>query len=226
VRADTDDRGTVLKITRIVDDNAQNFHARPSPDGSHIAFDSDREGVRAVFVADSDGQHVQRVSGDGFAAVPSWSPDGQRLAFVKAEPDKPRVWNIWLANRDGGDLRRITGYPYGQPWGGSWFPDGQRIAYSHEDELIVLNLATNGQQTYKTPRSGHLVRTPAVSPDGRRVIFQVQRDGAWLLDLRNGSMRRVLDDPSAEEYTWSPDGHRVAFHSHRAGGWGVWVMGQ
>jgi len=38
-------------------------------------------------------------------------------------------------------------------------------------------------------------------------------------------MRRVLDDPTAEEYAWAPDGHRVAFHSKRSGGWGVWVMG-
>jgi Tol biopolymer transport system component len=226
MRADTDERGTVLKITRIVDDNAQNFHARPSPDGARIAFDSDREGTRAVFVADSDGQHVRRISGDGFAAVPSWSPDGQRLAFVKAESDKPRVWNIWTTDLGSGELQRVTSSPHGQPWGASWFPDGDRIAYSHEEELVVLNLKTNARQVFKTPVAGHLLRTPAVSPDGRRVIFQVYHDGAWLLDLRNASMRRVLDDPSAEEYTWSPDGHRVAFHSHRAGGWGVWVMGQ
>jgi hypothetical protein len=225
-RGDSEEGNTVLKITRIVDDNAQNFHARPSPDGAHIAFDSDREGVRAVFVADGDGQHVRRVSGDGFAAVPSWSPDGRHLAFVKAEADKPRVWNLWTTELDSGELHRVTSYPDGQPWGGSWFPDSQRIAYSHDDELVVLNVNTSVQQVFKTPRAGHPVRTPAVSPDGRRVIFQVQRDGAWLLDLRNGSMRRVLEDPTAEEYTWSPDGHRVAFHSPRSGGWGVWIMGQ
>ena len=224
--ADTDQRGTVLKITRIVDDNARNFHARPSPDGSRIAFDSDREGTRAVFVADSDGQHVRRVSGDGFAAVPSWSPDGRQLAFVKAEADNPRVWNLWTADLEGSDPRRITSYAYGQPWGGSWFPDGHRIAYSHQEQLVVLDLENGTRRVFTTPREGHLVHMPAVSPDGRRIIFHVYRDGAWLLDLRTGSMRRVLDDPSAEEYTWSPDGRRVAFHSQRAGGWGVWVLGQ
>jgi Tol biopolymer transport system component len=34
----------------------------------------------------------------------------------------------------------------------------------------------------------------------------------------------VLDDPSAEEFTWSPDGRQVAYHSRRSGNWGVWVM--
>lgn len=226
VRADTDAYGTVLKITRIVDDRAQNFHARPSPDGTSIAFDSDRDGTRGVYVATADGTNVRRVSGDGFAAVPSWSPDGRQLAFVRAEPGNPRVWNLWLADLQSGEHRRLTSYPFGQPWGGSWFPDGHRLAYSHETELVVLDLSTGHRRTYETPLPGHLVRTPAVSPDGRRIIFQVSRDGAWLLDVDRGTMRRVLDDPSAEEYTWSPDGHRVAFHSRRAGGWGVWVMGQ
>lgn len=42
--------------------------------------------------------------------------------------------------------------------------------------------------------------------------------------LESGSMQRVLDDPTAEEFTWAPDGRRVAFHSRRAGGWGLWMM--
>jgi Tol biopolymer transport system component len=225
VRADTGAGGEVLKITRIVDDTAQNFHVRPSPDGAYIAFDSDREGTRAVFVADADGRNVRRVSGDGFAAVPSWSPDGSQLAFVKGEPNDPRVWNLWTTDLQSGKSRRLTSYEYGQPWGGSWFPDGLRIAYSHETELVVMNLETGAQRVFASPIRGRLVRTPAVSPDGRRIIFQVYRDGAWILDLRNGSMRRVLDDPTAEEYAWAPDGHRVAFHSHKTGGWAVWVSG-
>ena len=68
----------------------------------------------------------------------------------------------------------------------------------------MLNLDTGTRRVFTTPVSGQPIRTPAVSPDGRRIIFQVSHDGAWLLDLRNGSMRRVLDDPTAEEYSWVP----------------------
>jgi Tol biopolymer transport system component len=224
MRAETDGRGAILRITSIVEDSAQNWHARPSPDGTQIAFDSDREGERAVFVADADGRRVRRISGEGFAAIPSWSPDGGTIAFVRAEPDRPRVWNLWTADLATGAMRRLTSYRVGQPWGGSWFPDGRRIAYSHELRLVVLDLATGKQKIYPSPLKGRLVRTPAVSPDGTRVMFQVERDGAWMLELRNGSMRKVLADPSAEEYTWSPDGRRVAYHSRSAGTWGVWVM--
>jgi Tol biopolymer transport system component len=224
MRADTDGGGAVLRITRIVDDSASNFHVRPSPDGTRIAFDSDRDGERAVFVASADGRNVRRVSGDGFAAVPSWSPDGDVLAFVRAEPEHPKVWNLWTANLTTGNFRRVTNHRVGQPWGGSWFPDGKRIAYSLEDRLVILDLQTSEEKVLPSPRRGRLLRTPAVSPDGQRIIFQVRRDGAWLLEMSDGSMRKVLSDPTAEEFTWSPDGRRVAYHSGRTGTWGVWVM--
>jgi TolB protein len=224
MRADTDSRGAILRITSVVDDSARNFHARPSPDGRRIAFDSDRDGERGVYVADADGKNVTRISGEGFAAIPSWSPDGGTIAFVRAEPNRPKVWNLWTADLASGETRRLTSYRVGQPWGASWFPEGRRIAYSHEARLVVLDLATGSTRVYPSPVKGRLVRTPAVSPDGKRVMFQVYHDGTWLLEVGDGSMRKVLSDPSAEEYTWAPDGRRVAYHSRAAGGWGVWLM--
>ena len=221
-----DDRGdgSVLRITRVVDDHAKNYHARPSPDGQRIAFDSDRDGERGIYIANVDGTNVRRVSGAGYAAVPSWSPDGGRLAFVRAEQDDPKVWNLWTVDLDSGETQRLTSNSTGQPWGGSWFPDGRRIAYSVDDHLIMHDLESGKDKVFTSPRKGQVVRTPAVSPDGRRVIFQIHRDGAWLLDLQDGSMRKVLADPTAEEYAWSPDGRRVAYHSRRSGQWGVWLM--
>lgn len=223
-RADTTGRGSMSDVRDILRDQALNFHPRPSPDGSRIAFDSDRDGVRAVFVANADGSSPQRISGDGFASVPSWSPDGRHLAFVKGEPRAPRVWNLWIADADGSHLRRLTKHRVGQAWGGSWFPDGRRIAYSVENQLVILDLATGTRRVFRSPRPGRLLRTPAVSPDGHRIVFQVYHDGTWVADVATGAMRRVLADPTAEEYTWAPDGHHIAFHSHRGGTWGVWVM--
>jgi hypothetical protein len=216
--------GEITRVASIVDDRALNFHPRPSPDGSRIAFDSDRDGMRAVFVAAADGSGVTRISGPGYAAVPSWSPDGTRLAFVRAEPSAPKVWNIWTAAPDGSQLQRRTHHRVGQAWGASWFPDGRRIAYSVETRLIVLDLRSGATVSYASPVPGRLLRTPAVSPDGGRIIFQVYREGAWLLDLATRGMHRVLGDPTAEEFTWAPDGKRVAFHSRRGGAWSVWVM--
>jgi hypothetical protein len=224
MRADTDKSGMVSYVTTLVNDRGSNFHARPSPDGQWLAFDSDRDGERGIYVSDANGQGVRRVSGPGFASVPSWSPDGRRIAFVRSEAARPRVWNIWIVDVATGNSTRITSHRIGQPWGAAWFPDGNRIAYSNENRLIVRTLKGKDVRIFKSPIRGRLLRTPAVSPDGKRIIFQVRRDGAWMLDLPTGAMSRVLKDPTAEEFTWSPDGRRVAYHSRRSGTWGVWVM--
>jgi Tol biopolymer transport system component len=223
-RADRNDSGATLHIATILDDGAKNYHVQLSPDGDQVAFDSDRDGERGVYLAKPDGTAVRRVSGEGYAAMPRWSPDGRRLSLLRAEPDRPKVWNLWLLDVASGELARITDHQYGQVWGGSWFADNNRIAYNHEDRLVVQDLQGNQRLIYESPKKGYLVRTPAVSPDNRYVIFQLHRDGAWLLDLADGSMQRVLDDPSAEEFAWSPDGRRVAFHSRRTGEWGLWIM--
>ncbi len=216
--------GRDMDVMTIVDDGSHNYHAQPSPDGRFVAFDSDRDGERGIYVANRDGSQVRRVSGAGYAALPTWSRNTEWLAYIRPETDKPTVWNLWVQPAAGGSARRVTNYRYGQTWAASWFPDDRRIAYSHEDTLMVMDLQTGRATRYRTPVKGKLVRTPAVSPDGTKIIFQVFRHGAWLLDLADGSMQRVLTDPTAEEFSWSPDGRRVAFHSRRDGQWGIYVL--
>ena len=224
VVASLDDRGLVSRVRTLLDERARNYHPRVSPDGQQLAFDSDRDGERGVYISDRHGANPQRVSGSGYAAVPSWSPNMTRLAFVRGEAARPRVWNLWLRDLSSGALQRHTSYRSGQVWGASWFPDGHRIAYSHEDQLILLDLQSGTDKIHESPIKGRLVRTPAVSPDGRRIVFQVSRDGVWMLDVATGATRRVLDDVTAEEFAWDADGQRIAFHSRRDGQWRIWLM--
>ena len=223
VEASLTRKGELRQLSAIRSEGARNYHVRLSPDGRLVAFDSDRDGERGVYIAQRDGSKTVRVSGAGFAAVPSWSPDITRLAFVRGEPDRPRVWNVWLRHLASGTLERLTSHRYGQAWGASWFPDARRICYSHEDRLVILNLETKQRREFASPRLGRLVRTPAVSPDGTRVVFQVHRDGVWLLDLPSGSMRKLLEDATAEEFTWDPEGRRVVYHSRQDGEWRLWM---
>jgi TolB protein len=212
-----------VRVLSIANDRGRNYHPRLSPDGRLIAFDSDRDGVRGVYVASRDGRNVRRVSGSEYAAFAAWSPDGLHLAFVRSEPAQPTVWNVWSLNVQSGATARLTSYSTGQPWGVSWFPDGRRICFAHEHELVVLDTFSGETHSYASPRANRTARMPVVSPDGSRIIFQVDNDGAWLLEMSDGSMREVLADPTAEDFAWSPDGRRIVFRT-RPDGWSFWSL--
>jgi WD40 repeat protein len=224
MRAVLADDGSAPEVWRVLDDGSRNHHPRLSPDGRYVAFDSDRGGTRGVHILDLQRGIAWRASGDGYASAPAWSPDGRVLAFVREEPDREGVWNLWSLTIATGEMRRLTAHDRGQTWAASWLPDGRRICYSHEDRLIVLDLETGATKVFESPRPGRMVRTPAVSPDGRFVAYQVHGDGAWLLDLDRATTRRLLRDRTAEEFAWSPDGERLAFHSRRDGTWRVWLL--
>ena len=213
-----------IRLATLVEDEAANYHGTLSPDGTRLAYDSDRDGVRGVYVARHDGVGARKISGDGYAALPSWSPDGRTLSFVRAEPRRPKVWNVWLCDLQSGALTRVSRHRRGQAWRPSWFPAGDRLAYSVEDALVVVSLEDGASRVFRAPRRGRLMRTPAVSPDGRRIVFQLHRDGAWLLDVRTGAMRRLLADRTAEEFAWSPDGKQVVYHARRGRHWSVWQL--
>ena len=223
MRASLGHRGAI-DVETVLQDGAANYHAVPSPDGSWMAYDSDRDGERGVYIARADGREPRKISGTGYAAVPSWASDGRRIAFVRAEPDRPRVWNVWLADVDTGALTRVSRHRVGQAWRVSWFPGSDRIAYSVEQTLVITDLTDGSSRVYPSPVRGRLLRTPAVSPDGRWVVFQVHRDGVWVLDVRRNRARRLFRDVSAEEFSWSPDGRHVVYHTRRGGGWSVWRL--
>jgi hypothetical protein len=137
-------RSDDLRVMTITGGGFTNDHVQPSPDGSRVAFDSDRDGVRGVYVARRDGTNVTRVTGTEFTAIPTWSPDGTRLAFVRAESDRPDIWNLWLLSLNGGDTTRLTRFQDGQTSGASWFADGRRICYAHGD-LLAYSIWTQAR---------------------------------------------------------------------------------
>ncbi len=99
-----------------------------SPDGTRLAFCSDRTGSFQVFIMPADGSQVRQVS-DGLASAlfPEWSPDGRRLVFegTTAE-DTPG--DLYVVNADGTGQHRITADP-AQDAEPAWSPDGRLIAF-------------------------------------------------------------------------------------------------
>ena len=97
-----------------------------SPDGSMIAFASNRSGSRQLYVANANGKNVEQVTDlSNMGGRSSWSPDGTRLAFYRG-PAGDR--DIYVINIDGSGLERLTNG--GDNLGPSWSPDGNWIAFT------------------------------------------------------------------------------------------------
>ena len=215
--------GAGFQLATVVDGSHRATNVSLSPDGTRVAFDSDRAGEPGVYVADRNGGNVRRISGPGSASAAAWTPDGRGLAYLRAESGLPQVRNLWLHDLESGSERRLTSYRYGEISPASWFADGRRLSYGQTDRLHVMDTQSGASRSYDSPVPGRRIVAVAASPDGRHVIFQVEDDGAWLLELRDGSMRRVLDDPTAQRLVWSPSGDAVAYYSGAADQWKVWV---
>ena len=186
-----------------------------------IAFTSDRDGNREIYVMNSDGTNQVRLTNNpGADDFPAWSPDGLRLAFLSQNSDGSYV--IKLMNADGTGQKELTPVrfngnfdPYEGPrWGMSWSPDGTKIAFDNEG-ISIINV--DGTSLVNLSTGSH----PSWSPDGSRIAFCTPSAGtfyAFRLHTMNADGSNQVEVPGAinGNYTqdvdpaWSPDGMKVA----------------
>ena len=81
-----------------------------------------------IYVMDADGRNPQQLTKTKVEDFPSWSPDGEHIAFVSARDGNTE---IYVMNADGRNSRRLTRSP-GADWTPSWSPDGEHIAFASE----------------------------------------------------------------------------------------------
>lgn len=178
----------------------QTWDASPdwSPDGRRIVFARLQTDARSrlgafsdafeLFVIDIYGRNEVRLTRNNFEdSAPSWSPDGQKIAFVSNRDKHGRCWwqdctwngEIYLMKRDGRELRRLTKDP-GDDTSPSWSPHGN---------LIVFSRIHDPQDDYEIS---------VVSADGRCVRQVTDNEGLWDRhpDWQPASDRR--DAPSLE----------------------------
>ena len=106
--------------------------------GAQIAFISDRTGLPQLYIMDSDGSNVRRLTDMGYASSPSWSPNGQFIAFAwerKYGPGAPGGQDIYIIqvapNADGTYTMSQLTHDGGRCDFPSWSPDNRHIVYAN-----------------------------------------------------------------------------------------------
>ena len=156
--------------------------ATPASVAGRIAFVSDRDGNEEIYVINTDGSDVTRLTdNEATDEGASWSPDGLRIAFVSYR-GLLSDFEIYVMNADGSDVRRLT--HGGRDIEPSWSPDGLRIAFASyrglqfDFEIYVMN--ADGSDVRRLTHGGRNA-DPSWSPDGRRIARSTHSETGTLI---------------------------------------------
>jgi dipeptidyl aminopeptidase/acylaminoacyl peptidase len=170
-----------------------------SPDGTAVAYCSDRDGAPHVWLHDRQRGTDVRLAGapDSVQRV-SWSIDGEWLALLVAPDGAPRT-QVWVVRPDGSGLRELGGSPEGATYLGPWTHERGVLSVSEttpENGALVARLEhTETRQTRHIASGGQPIvldldrhnRTALVrrGPRGARSV--------WAIDVESGRERELLE---------------------------------
>jgi len=189
---------------------------------TRIAYVRAQKGATREYVlqvADSDGFNPQTVlESDEPIMSPSWSPDGNSLAYVSFESSFPAIYIQHLATARRTKVAAFQGLN-GAP---SWSPDGKYLALvlskDGSPDIYTLDTASKRLKRLTTHRS--IDTEPIWTRDGRSIIFTSDRSGSpqlYQIGVDGGQPRRLTFEGNYNsEASLSPDSRSVAMvHAFR-----------
>lgn len=170
------ERGPTRNLTN--SSGAHDKHANWSPDGSRIAFISDRSGEEEIWVVAQDGltpPEQLTTGGRAMRYAPSWSADGKRIAFSDKDG---KLYVLTLADKQ---VTEIANTPSGQILDYQWSPRGNFIAFSQMNPNgfpSVFIWDGNAGKLNKVTDELFSAFNPVWDPQGNYIYFLSNRDFA------------------------------------------------
>lgn len=202
-----------------------------SPDGRWIAFvreESIGTRERRVWIIDRSGAGRRRLlDRAGFQHGPAWSPDGAAIACTASGPGGAE--DVFLVRVDGSGDRQITvgTRRYLEP---AFAPDGGILVSTNRagDDYDIWRLDPGTGEAAPAFAAPGYDGQPAVSPDGRRVLFVSRRSGhaaVWVAAPDGTAAERLTSAPTqVKDPVWvAGSGDRLAFLRATDGGWQPWT---
>jgi TolB protein len=123
-----------------------------------IAYVSGHSGLPQIYVMDADGSNVQRVTDQGYAVSPSWSPNGLLLAFAWNRSYGPGVvggWDIYIMDVASHQIVQLT-HDSGRNDFPSWSPDGRHIVFqsTRSGTEQIWSVLADGSHLQQLTRQG------------------------------------------------------------------------
>ncbi|HZD49672.1 MAG TPA: Tol-Pal system beta propeller repeat protein TolB [Silvibacterium sp.] len=125
---------------------------------AQIAWVSGRSGLPQIYIMDADGANVQRMTDGGYATSPSWSPNGQFLAFSwnrKYGPGAPGGQDIYIMDIASKRWIQLT-HEAGSNDFPSWSPDGRHLVFQRQDggRTEIWSMLADGTEQQELTHDG------------------------------------------------------------------------
>ena len=165
-------------LTDLTSDSMVDMNPFWSPDGTRIAFQSDRSGLMQIYVMDADGSNVIQLTNNDvnhelMSQGGPWSPDGKRLLFTEWGDPGTEEWMLYTIGVDGQNKTLLAEVPpvYTYP---SWSPDGKHIAFI--SDLRLYEVDSDG---------GHLTEVTKSLPAGEAIDSYNLPNYYWSADSQS-----------------------------------------
>lgn len=177
------DRASSHRLTPLTQDTAAaQTDPAPSPDGSRIAYITDRDGNAEIYVMNADGSNPRRLtSTTASEGSPAWTPDGTKIVYASnAAEGTTGTFHIWIMNADGSNPRQLTQGAHSdfQP---AVSPDGGTVAFTTDRDLNynVYLMGIDGSNQRQFTRAPAQETNPVWFSDGQ-LAYLLQEPGRTL----------------------------------------------